>query len=190
MVQLHASRRRQSTILRARCEIEEPAPTVLRDIVYADRSGQAAARSARPSDGRRRVHGLRLAPPHAGRRRHDRMRKLWPSRSAGCRRRWHYDGALDGFGTHPIVGDGYHHALHGPRQGARTAARSGCFLPSPDHRGATPPMIAEVKIDARICRRRDRDRRGGHVRLPPFPLRRRRRPRHGRHDPSRITTCG
>jgi hypothetical protein len=56
------------------------------------------------------------------------------------------NGQYDGFGTHPIAGDAYitkrmDRSLGPHRRTIRT------FLPSPDHRGATPPQIAEVRIE-------------------------------------------
>jgi hypothetical protein len=52
---------------------------------------------------------------------------------------------LDGFGTHPIAGDAYltrcMEVARGPHR-----RRIRVLLPSPDHRGATVPMVAEVRI--------------------------------------------
>ena len=57
-----------------------------------------------------------------------------------------YDGRIEGFGTHPLVGDGYlTRCMDVARGPHRRSLR--VFLPSPDHRGATPPMISEVRID-------------------------------------------
>lgn len=55
------------------------------------------------------------------------------------------EGSFDGFGTHPIAGDAYltkkmDRSLGPHKREIRT------FLPSPDHRGATPPQIAEAKL--------------------------------------------
>lgn len=130
-----------SAILRARCEIEEPAPTVLRDIVYAIGPG------GHPSD----LH-VHLTVDDAF------MGTGWLHHGDGqieCEsfgpsigrlsQRVDYDGAIDGFGTHPIVGDGYLTRCMDVAKGPhRREVR--VFLPSPDHRGATPPMIAEVRI--------------------------------------------
>ncbi|GLS99104.1 hypothetical protein GCM10007897_04830 [Sphingobium jiangsuense] len=134
-----------STIFRARCEIEEPAPTVLRDIVYAlDSEG-------RPRD--LHVH-LTVGDAYMG--------SGWMHHSPGeqgglieCEsfgpsigrlsQKMPYSGAIDGFGTHPIAGDGYTTRCMDISKGPhRRPIR--VFLPSPDHRGATPPMIAEVGI--------------------------------------------
>ena len=60
---------------------------------------------------------------------------------------------VDGFGTHPIVADGY---LLGSRDWAEGQKRRfNLYLPSPDHRGATPPMIARVQMDARFLGREE-----------------------------------
>ena len=54
--------------------------------------------------------------------------------------------SIDGMGTHPIVSDGFMTRCMDLSKGPhRRAIRA--YLPSPDHRGATPPMIAEVVID-------------------------------------------
>ena len=52
---------------------------------------------------------------------------------------------IDGFGTHPIVADGYFLGLHDWSQIKRRTFSM--YLPSPDHRGATPPFAAPVRID-------------------------------------------
>jgi hypothetical protein len=56
-----------------------------------------------------------------------------------------YTGAIDGFGTHPIAGDGYTTRCMDLTKGPHRR-KIRVFLPSPDHRGATPPVIAEVEI--------------------------------------------
>ncbi|QYU68354.1 hypothetical protein J4558_26695 [Leptolyngbya sp. 15MV] len=94
-----------STVMRARCEIEEPAPTVLRDVIYHLGPGMVPRHLL--------VH-LTLGDEFLGSGwlRHDaeagqiECESFGPaigrnseSRDAG--------GAFDGFGTHPVVGDGY-----------------------------------------------------------------------------------
>jgi hypothetical protein len=137
-----------TTTLRAQCEIEEPHPQVLRDIVYSlDAQG-------RPMDClvRLTVGGAFMG---AGFLRFD-----WAQPGGGfaaeCEsfgpsigrlsQRVVRDHPLDGFGTHPIVGDGYltrcMDVARGPHR--RTIH---VLVPSPDHRGATPPMLADVSID-------------------------------------------
>lgn len=131
-----------TTTLRAQCEIEEPEPTVLRDVIYSlDTSG-------RPLD----LH-VRLTVGDAfmgsGWLRHGdgfvECESYGPS-IGRLSQRVDYDGPLDGFGTHPIVGDGYLTRCMDVSKGPHRRTLR-VFLPSPDHRGATPPMIAEVKID-------------------------------------------
>lgn len=131
-----------TTTLRAQCEIEEPEPTVLRDVIYSlDASG-------RPLD----LH-VRLTVGDAfmgsGWLRHGdgfvECESYGPS-IGRLSQRVDYDGPLDGFGTHPIVGDGYLTRCMDLSKGPHRRTLR-VFLPSPDHRGATPPMIAEVKID-------------------------------------------
>lgn len=128
-------------VLRAYCEIEDPAPTVLRDVVFAMdehrqpmdctvrlvigdkfngsgwfRFGKSAieCESYGPSIGRvsQRVE---LATP------------------------------IDGFGTHPVVADAFF--LSGFDWSTIKRRTMSMYLPSPDLRGATPPMLAPVKID-------------------------------------------
>lgn len=134
-----------TVIFRARCEIAEPEPTVLRDIIYAlDAEGQ-------PQD--LHVH-LTVGDTFMG--------SGWmhhtPSPDGGvieCEsfgpsigrisQTVAYEGAMDGFGTHPIAGDAYATRCMDVSKGPhRRDLRM--FLPSPDHRGATPPLISEVRI--------------------------------------------
>lgn len=135
-----------SVVMRAQCEIEEPAPTVLRDMIYAI-----------GADGRPRNLHVHLTVGDAF------MGSGWfnlTHRDGGglieCEsfgqsigrlsQRVDFAGAIDGFGTHPIVGDGYltkcMDVARGPHR--RTIR---VYVPSPDHRGATPPMAAQVTID-------------------------------------------
>jgi hypothetical protein len=128
--------------VRAQCEIEDPAPTVLRDIVYSLGPGMV------PLD----CH-VRLTVGDAF------MGSGWFRFGAGfieCEsygpdigrlsQRIETGAGFDGFGTHPIVGDGYLTRIMDASKGPHRRSLR-VFLPSPDHRGATPPMIAEVGID-------------------------------------------
>lgn len=135
-----------SVVLRAQCEIEEPAPTVLRDVIFAlDPQG-------RPRN--LHVH-LTVGDTFMGsgwfNLIHERDGGAVECESAGpsigrLSQRVAFSGALDGFGTHPIVGDGYLTRCMDVAQGPhRRTIRA--FVPSPDHRGATPPIAAEVTID-------------------------------------------
>lgn len=128
--------------IRARCEIEEPEPTVHRDIIYSlDEQG-------RPMDCHvRLVVGDRFTGSGWVRMGDGFVECESYGPSIGrLSQRVETGGAYDGFGTHPIVGDGYltkcMDVARGPHR--RTLR---VFVPSPDHRGATPPMVAEVRID-------------------------------------------
>jgi hypothetical protein len=131
-----------SVIMSAHCEIEEPDPTVMRDIIchigpdrmprnllvhltvgdaflgsgwmhYDPAKGTIACESDSPALGR-----------------HSEVREA---------------GAFDAFGTHPVVGDGFTTRLMDHTQGPHRR-KLRFFLPSPDHRGATAPQIAEVEM--------------------------------------------
>ncbi|MEL7298633.1 MAG: hypothetical protein AAGJ86_13295, partial [Pseudomonadota bacterium] len=132
-----------SIIMRAYCEIEEPSPTVMRDIIYAlnpDRVPQYLHVHLTVGD---RFMG-------SGWIRNNADDGTIECESFGPdigRLSQHVkaDGEFDGFGTHPVVGDGFLTRCMDLSQGPhRRNVR--VFLPSPDHRGATPPMISEVVI--------------------------------------------
>ncbi len=128
--------------LRAHCEIEEPHPSVLRDIVYSlDEHGRPMDCHVRLTvDDRFMGSGwFRFTDdgvecesygPAIGR-----LSQFMPLSEP-----------IDGMGTHPVVADGYLLALFDWAEGEKKKLR--VLLPSPDHRGATPPMISEVNIDA------------------------------------------
>lgn len=171
-----------SVVMRAHCEIEEPAPTVLRDVIYAmGPDGQPrnlhvhlivgdAFMGSGWFDMTRGVVTCESSSPAMGR----------VSQQVSC------DGALDGFGTHPIVGDGFlTRRINVARGPHRRTIR--VYVPSPDHRGATPPLAAEVEIDLEYlgdetvtvaagtfaCRRFayiDNSRMGGSVDHPRYEL--------------------
>jgi hypothetical protein len=130
--------------LRATCEIEEPAPTVLRDIVYSlDVEGRPFDCLVRLTVGDRFMgSGMVVFDHAAGTVSCDShgpsIGRLSQTRPIG-------DG-LDGFGTHPIVGDAYLTRCL-DISGGPVRRTIHVLLPSADHRGATPPMLAEVKID-------------------------------------------
>jgi len=131
--------------IRARCEIEEPEPTVHRDIIYS------LDENDRPMDCHvRLVIGDRFMGSGWFRLGYEADGGFVECESYGpsigrLSQRVDYKGRIDGFGTHPIVGDGYMTRCMDISKGPhRREIRT--FLPSPDHRGATPPMIAEVKI--------------------------------------------
>jgi hypothetical protein len=128
--------------MRAHCEIEEPEPTVMRDIIYAlDENNQPMDLHVRLTVGDKfmgsgwmRFDGETIEcesfGPSIGRLSQQVKAEL----------------PIDGFGTHPIVSDGYMLSTKSWTVGQKH--KFNCYLPSPDHRGATPPMIAHVKIDA------------------------------------------
>jgi hypothetical protein len=128
--------------LRAHCEIDEPEPSVMRDIIYAmDEHRQPMDLHVRLSvgdsfmgSGWMRFDGQVIEcesyGPSIGRISQRVMAEL----------------PIHGFGTHPIVSDGYLLSTLTWDMGQRR--KLNVYLPSPDHRGATPPMIAQVKIDA------------------------------------------
>jgi hypothetical protein len=128
--------------LRAHCEIEEPHPSVLRDIVYSlDEHG-------RPMDCHVR---LTVDDRFMGSGWFRFTQDFVECESYGptigrLSQRMPLNGPVDGMGTHPVVADGYLLSLFGWVEGEKKKLR--VMLPSPDHRGATPPVIAEVNIDA------------------------------------------
>ncbi len=127
--------------LRAYCEIEEPAPTVLRDVIYSlDPDGRPAGCLLRLTVG-----------DHF-------MGSGWINFMPNCVECEAYgpsigrlsqiielDSPLDGFGTHPIVADGYllSRLLFEPGQKRKLHV----MVPSPDLRGATPPLLTHLYID-------------------------------------------
>ena len=139
----HFTRHSQGeVVLRAHCEIEEPAPTVMRDVVYAlDADGRPMDCSVRLVVGDRFMGSgwFRFGDGFIE------CESYGPS-IGRLSQRVELDGPIDGFGTHPVVADGYMLSTLPWTQGLRRKVR--CYLPSPDHRGATPPMLAKVEIDA------------------------------------------
>lgn len=127
--------------LRALCEIEEPDPTVLRDVTFStDAAGRPADCFVRLSVGDRFMGTgwFRMTAdaiecesygPSIGR----------VSQTVSI------NGAYEGFGTHPIVGDGRITRCMDVSKGPHKRAIR-VFLPSPDHRGATPPLIAQGRL--------------------------------------------
>lgn len=131
---------------RAHCEIWHPEPTVMRDIVYSlDERGLPMDCHVRLTVGDEYMgsgwfqfeldddgDGLVACESHG-----PSIGRLSQTRETM--------GPIDGFGTHPIVGDAYLTKCMDISKGPhRRQIRT--FLPSPDHRGATPPMIACVEI--------------------------------------------
>jgi hypothetical protein len=130
-----------SVTIRATCEIEEPDPTVLRDVIYSlDPQG-------RPKDCLLRLT-VGDAFMGAGFFRFGADFIECESYGPGIGRvsqRVTLETPIDGFGTHPIVTDGY---FLGRQDWSQTQRRSYImYVPSPDHRGATAPLLAPVRID-------------------------------------------
>lgn len=133
--------------LRAHCEIDEPTPTVMRDVIYGiDENRQPMDMMVRltvggdfTGSGWFRFDGETVEcesySPTLGRL-SQRVKAELP---------------LTGFGTHPIVSDGFMLGTMAWQEGQRRTLN--CYLPSPDHRGATAPQIAQVKIDAKFLGR-------------------------------------
>jgi hypothetical protein len=128
--------------MRAFCEIEEPDPTVMRDIVYSmDERGRPLDCSVRLCIGDRFMGSgwFRFTPEFAE----------CESYGPGIGRlsqKVPLTQPLDGFGTHPIVADGYLLSRLDWSGGQRRKVH--VMVPSPDHRGATAPMLAFVDINA------------------------------------------
>lgn len=129
--------------MRAHCCIEEPAPTVMRDIIYSlDEAGRPFDCLVRLTVGDRFMG--------SGLMQFEQDRGLVHCTSHGpaigrLQQTLPIGEGLDGFGTHPIAGDAYlTRCMDIARGPHRRTIR--CLLPSPDHRGATPPMLAEVRI--------------------------------------------
>ena len=130
------------TTLRAYVEIEEPEPTVLRDVIYSlDAQHRPADCYVRLTVGDRFMGSgwFRFRPEEIE------CESYGPS-IGRISQRVPLDGPIDGFGTHPVVADGYLLSVLPWESGQRR--RLHVYVPSPDHRGATPPLLAEVNIDA------------------------------------------
>lgn len=127
--------------LRAVCEIEEPDPTVLRDVIVSmDPEGAPRDCLLRLTVGDRFMGAgfFRFGTDFIE------CESYGPS-IGRVSQRVSLDRPIDGFGTHPIVADGY---FLGNQNFSKESRRSfHMYLPSPDHRGATPPVLAPVSID-------------------------------------------
>lgn len=128
--------------MRAQCEIEEPEPTVLRDVIL----------SLGPDGRCRNLHvHLVVGDRPMGSGWFDVADGVVACESSGptigrLSQRVPIAEPFDGFGTHPIAGDGYLTKCMDVGRGPhRRTIR--VHVPSPDHRGATPPMVGTVEID-------------------------------------------
>lgn len=127
--------------MRARCEIEEPHPTVLRDITYSlDENDMPMDCFVRLTIGDKFM-GSGLFIIRDG---YVECESYGPS-IGRISQRMKIVGSFDGFGTHPIQGDAYITKKLDLSRGPHVHQLR-TFLPSPDHRGATPPLIAEANI--------------------------------------------
>jgi hypothetical protein len=130
--------------LRAYCEIEEPSPTVMRDIVYSlDEHG-------RPMDCLLR---LTIGDEFMGSGWFRFTDSFVECESYGpaigrLSQKIAIDTPLEFFGTHPVVADGY--LLSNLQLAPGEQRKIHLMLPSPDHRGATPPLLAKASIDVRF----------------------------------------
>jgi len=135
---VHADGKR---ILRAQCEIEEPSPTVLRDIIYAlDANDMPMDCFVRLTIGDAFM-GAGLFIMRDGM---IECESYGPS-IGRLSQTMKIVGDYDGFGTHPIQGDAYITKKVDVSKGPHTHQLR-TFLPSIDHRGATPPIIAEANM--------------------------------------------
>ena len=127
--------------LRAHCEIEEPSPTVMRDITYSlDEHDMPMDCFVRLAIGDRFM-GAGLFIIADG---YIECESYGPTIGRVSQRK-KIVGPYDGFGTHPIQGDAYITKKLDIARGPHTHELR-TFLPSIDHRGATPPLIAEANM--------------------------------------------
>lgn len=127
--------------IRAVCELEDPDPEVLRDVVYS------LGPDGRPFDCLLRLTvGDRFMGSGWFRMNGDTIECESHGPSIGrVSQTVSTGGPYDGFGTHPIVGDAYLTRCMDIAKGPHKRPIR-VFLPSVDHRGATPPLIAEGNL--------------------------------------------
>ncbi|MFT3964278.1 MAG: hypothetical protein QM690_00160 [Sphingobium sp.] len=130
-----------SRTMRALCEIEEPNPTVLRDITYS------LDANASPTDCFVR---LTVGDVFMGAGLFRFTEDFVECESFGpsigrLSQKVPVSGSFDGFGTHPIQGDALLTKKMDKSKGPHRR-KFRCFLPSLDHRGATPPQITETSL--------------------------------------------
>ena len=128
--------------LRARCEIDEPAPTVHRDVVYSlDENDRPMDCFIRLTIGDKFMGtGLFIIGPDTVE-----CESYGPS-IGRLSQRMPIIGEFDGFGTHPIVADAYITKKIDRSRGPHFRKFRN-YLPSADHRGATPPQIVDSTIE-------------------------------------------
>lgn len=125
--------------MRAHCEIEEPDPTVMRDIVYSlDENDRPMDCFVRLTVGDKFMGaGLVIFSGDQ-----IEMQSYGPS-IGRVSQKLDDVGRFDGFGTHPIQADAYLTKQLDLSNGPYIHQLR-CFVPSADHRGATAPVLAEV----------------------------------------------
>ena len=131
-----------SVIMSAHCEIEEPDPAVLRNITChwgPDRMPQNLLVHLTLGD-EFLGSGWMAYDAAAG-------KLICESHGPSIGRNSEEQEAreFDAFGTHPVVGDGFTTRLMDVGKGPHKR-RLRFYLPSPDHRGATPPQIAYLEM--------------------------------------------
>ena len=128
--------------MRATCEIEEPDPTVLRDVtchIGPDRKPRNLLVHLTVDDAFL-GSGWMAFDPATGR-----VTCESQGSDLGRTSETRVAGEFDAFGTHPVVGDGFTTRLLDTGRGPHRR-KLRFFLPSPDHRGASAPQIAEVEM--------------------------------------------
>ncbi|ANU06383.1 DUF3108 domain-containing protein [Paraurantiacibacter namhicola] len=131
-----------SVIMRARCEIEDPDPPLLRDVVLhigPDRMPRNLLLHLTLGDEFLGT-GWMAHDPDAGTISCESHGPAIGRNSESCEA-----GEFDAFGTHPVVGDGFTTRLLDTAMGPHKRALR-FFVPSPDHRGASAPQIARVEM--------------------------------------------
>lgn len=131
-----------SVIMSAQCEIEEPDPTVLRNItchIGPDRMPRNLLVHLTLGD-QFLGSGWMAYDPDAGQ-----ITCESTGPDIGRNSEVRDAGEFDAFGTHPIAGDGFTTRLMDVSKGPHKR-RLRFFLPSPDHRGASAPQIANLEM--------------------------------------------
>jgi len=127
-------------VLRAFCEIEDP-PSVMRDIVYSlDEHGNPMNCHVRLSldDAFLGSGWFNFTPDYVE------CESISPDLGR-ISQKMPVEKPLDGFGTHPVVADGYLMKKVDRSKGPHKS-KVNVFVPSPDHRGASAPILARVNI--------------------------------------------
>lgn len=131
-----------SVVFTAQCEIEEPEPTVLRNITcHIGADGKPENLLVHLTVGDEFLGSGWIAFDKKA----NKIICESYGPSIGRNSETRDAGEFDAFGTHPVAGDGFNTRVMDKSRGPhRRSLRF--FLPSPDHRGATPPQIAELEM--------------------------------------------